>query len=137
MGQFNAVLEEIMASHAILRLVIMAVTVESLISETYKDGSCTCTGTEEGAGRGGSGPRGFFVKCDKSGDNVEFRQIRVFRGNPHGCAEYNNKAKKGQETFYHQLIGQIGWVMCAVDFSKYAQAIKENKAEEDKTIAEK
>jgi len=105
-------LKQIMASigSLILAIVTMAVAVDSLLRSSYKDprdSTCECTGSEEDGGKGG-GPRGFPVKCGKTGDDFEFRRVREFRGNPHDCRRYN----KNQQLFYDQLIEQIGAKMC-------------------------
>merc|ERR1719450_1112749 len=72
----------------------------------YND--CICDGTEDRM-NGGKGPRQFYVYCTQKGDTQEFRKGRVFKGNPHDCAAYNNN---GQQKFYDQLLGQIGPVVC-------------------------
>merc|ERR1711862_104763 len=123
-------LKQIMASigSLILAIVTMAVAVDSLLRSSYKDprdSTCECTGSEEDGGKGG-GPRGFPVKCGKTGDDFEFRRVREFRGNPHDCRKYN----KNQQLFYDQLVEQIGAKMCA---STPPIPCAENNSQEYKT----
>ena len=78
----NTALKHIMASlgSLILVMVAMIVAIDSSISKDYtiwygKDVMCMCTGTEDRL-NGGSGPRGFTVKCSRS---VKVKMIRYVK----------------------------------------------------------
>ena len=74
MHSWKTGMKQIMASFGslIILMAIMAVSVDSLISKDYVQGTCNCTstGTKGRSGGGGDGdPRRFVVKCDRMVSN--------------------------------------------------------------------